>query len=206
MRVRVLFIAFFLLFSWQGTAQNPQRELTGLTQDGNKITVTTNDGVYTILYYNENIVETTFIPKGQSFKKESHAVILEPEKVELIANTSGGRTGIISDGILKSEREYYNDDGKTPNAFEKGMYELWEFEMEIDKKWIEIDFEAELGANYKTSQKTVKLVVHNIDWRPRIVRINGKKAGLNKIGNTLVIPVNWNTQEEAKIKISLEAK
>ena len=109
-------------------------------------------------------------------------------------------------GILKSEREYYNDDGKTPNAFEKGKYELLEFETEIDQKWIEIDFEVELGANYKHSQKTLKLVVHNIDWRPRIVRINGKKAGLNKVGNTLVIPVNWNTKEEAKIKISLEAK
>lgn len=109
-------------------------------------------------------------------------------------------------GILKSEREYYNDNGKTPNAFEKGMYEMLEFETEIDEKWIEIDFEAENGSNYQPSQKTVKLVVHNIDWQPRIVRINGKKAGLNKIGNTLVIPVNWNTAKEAKIKISLEAK
>jgi len=110
------------------------------------------------------------------------------------------------DGILKSEREYYNDDGKTPNAVEKGMYEILEFETEIDEKWIEIDFEAENGENYAFSQKTVKLVVHNIDWQPRIVRINGKKAGLNQIGNTLVIPVNWNTQKEAKIKISLEAQ
>ena len=109
-------------------------------------------------------------------------------------------------GIVESEREYYNDDGKTPNAYKKGQYELLEFEAEVDKKWIEIDFEAENGANYAFSNKTVKLVVHNIDWRPRIIRINGKKAGLNQIGNTLVIPVNWNTQKEAKIKISLEAK
>jgi alpha-glucosidase (family GH31 glycosyl hydrolase) len=109
-------------------------------------------------------------------------------------------------GILKSEREYYNDDGKTPDAFEKGRYEILEFETEIDKKWIEIDFEAENGNNYQFSKKMVKLVVHNIDWQPRIVRINGRKAGLNQIGNTLVIPVNWNTSKEAKIKISLEAK
>ena len=108
------------------------------------------------------------------------------------------------EGITKSEREYYNDDGKTPNAFEKGKYEVWEFEAEVDKKWLEIDFEAELGSDYQTSEKTIELVIHNIDWTPRIVRVNGKKVGLNKTGNTLVIPVNWNTKKEAKIKIALK--
>ena len=106
--------------------------------------------------------------------------------------------------LQESERAYYNDDGKTPNAFEKGMYEIWEFEAELEKKWLEIDLEAKLGENYKTSKKMIKLVIHNVNWTPRIIRVNGKKVGLNKTGNTLTIPVNWDTQKETKIKISLK--
>lgn len=106
--------------------------------------------------------------------------------------------------INKSERVYYNDDGKTPNSFTKGVYELLEFEAEVEKKWIEINFEATIGRNYKSSRKTMELVIHNINWMPRIVRVNGKKVGLNKVKNTLTIPVNWNTQKGTKIKVSLK--
>lgn len=108
------------------------------------------------------------------------------------------------ESIKKSEREYYNDDGKTPNAFEKEAYEMLEFEAEVSRKWLEIDFESEIGKNYQTSEKTIELVIHNIDWTPKYVRVNGKRAGINKEGNTLVIPVNWDTRKEAKIKISLK--
>ena len=106
--------------------------------------------------------------------------------------------------IEKSKREYYNDDGKTPQAFEKEMYEILEFEAELEKKWLEIDFEAETGKNYETSEKSIELNVHNIDWSPKTVKVNGKKVRIDKEGNTLVIPVVWNTDKEAKIKISLK--
>lgn len=106
--------------------------------------------------------------------------------------------------IKKSERAYYNDDGKTANANKKEAYELLEFEAEVDKKWLEIDFEATTGTQYKTSKKVINLVIHNINWTPKYVRMNGRKADLNKVGNTLTIPVNWNTKKEAKIKISLK--
>ena len=49
--------------------------------------------------------------------------------------------------IKESERFLYHDDGLTPNAFEKGMYEKLTFEAGIEKKWLEIDFEAETGLN-----------------------------------------------------------
>tara|TARA_R110001632_G_scaffold38339_2_gene96547 strand:- start:76165 stop:78546 length:2382 start_codon:yes stop_codon:yes gene_type:complete len=106
--------------------------------------------------------------------------------------------------VLESEREYYNDDGKTPKAFEKGAFEMLEFEAEVDKKWLEIDFEAEIGTNYQSSEKQIKLVVHNINWTPEMVKLNGKKTIIKKEANTLIIPVKWNTKKEAKIKISLK--
>lgn len=108
------------------------------------------------------------------------------------------------ESLKKSEREYYNDDGKTPNAFEKEMYEILEFEAEVDRKWLEIDFEAETGSKYTTSEKSIELNVHNITWTPKTVRVNGKKVPINIEGTTLVIDVNWDTSTEAKIKISLK--
>ena len=117
MRVRNLFIGFLLLATCGVFAQNAERELTGLIQDGNKISITTNDGAYSITFYTEDIVETTFVPKGQTFKQESHAVVLEPSRVELVAHTSNGRTGIMSDGISliithKPFQISYSYDGK----------------------------------------------------------------------------------------------
>ena len=106
--------------------------------------------------------------------------------------------------ILESEREYYNDDGKTPKAFEKGIFEMLEFEAEVDKKWLEIDFEAEIGENYQSSDKQIQLIVHNVNWTPKMVKLNGKKIVVKKEANTLIIPVQWNTNKEVKIKISLK--
>ena len=81
---------------------------------------------------------------------------------------------------------------------------MLEFEAEVDKKWLEIDFEAEIGTNYQSSEKQIKLVVHNINWTPEMVKLNGKKTIIKKEANTLIIPVKWNTKKEAKIKISLK--
>ena len=35
------------------------------------------------------------------------------------------------DSVKKSEKKLYNDDGKTANAFEKGMYELLTLKSEV---------------------------------------------------------------------------
>lgn len=107
--------------------------------------------------------------------------------------------------IDESERTLYNDDGLTKNAFEKGMYELLEFESEIEGKWLEVDFEAETGNNYQTNTKNINLIVHNIDWKPTTVKVNGKKVSVNWYSNnTLSIPVTWDTSKEIEIKIKLK--
>mgnify|MGYP003668858780 CR=1 FL=1 len=108
------------------------------------------------------------------------------------------------DLVKESNRQYYNDDGKTSNAFHKGMYEMLEFEAEVEKKWLEIEFEAEIGEDYQKSEKTIELIVHNIDWTPKIIKVNGGKVAIQKEKNILIIPVKWNTNQKGKIKISLK--
>ncbi len=103
--------------------------------------------------------------------------------------------------IDESEREYYNDDGVTFQAFEKGEYELLEFEAEIERRWLEIDFEAENGENYDYNTKQILLKVHNYKWTPKKIKVNGKKVEINYKDNTLSIPVVWDTSEELKVRI-----
>jgi oligosaccharide 4-alpha-D-glucosyltransferase len=105
------------------------------------------------------------------------------------------------DDIEESERHYYNDDGSTFQAFEKGEYELLEFEAEVERRWLEIDFAAENGENYDYNTKNIALKIHNYQWTPKKIKVNGKKVKINYKNNTLSIPVVWDTSEEFKVRI-----
>ncbi|WP_445750109.1 TIM-barrel domain-containing protein [Polaribacter sp.] len=106
--------------------------------------------------------------------------------------------------VVKSERKLYNDDGITANAFENDNYEILEFEAEIEKKWLEIDIESEIGNHWISSEKEITLIVHNINWNPKRVKVNGKSTNISPKNNQLSIPIKWNFQKELKIKISLK--
>ena len=41
-----------------------------------------SDGTYHILFYNPEIVETSFVPNGEKLKPISHAVVLKPEEMK----------------------------------------------------------------------------------------------------------------------------
>ncbi|RLD26145.1 MAG: glycosyl hydrolase, partial [Bacteroidetes bacterium] len=108
--------------------------------------------------------------------------------------------------VKESNGEIYNDDGETANAFEKGEYELLQFEAEIKNRWLEIEFEAEVGKNYSSENKTIDLVIHNIDKQPKRIKGDGKKISVvwNSENKTLSIPVNWDTNKELEINIKFK--
>jgi len=110
----------------------------------------------------------------------------------------------FDDSVKESERTIYNDDGFTANALENGAYELLEFEADIEKKYLEIDLEAEFGENWKPTHKEIVLVLHNINWKPKRVKVDNRRKRIDVENNTLKIPVKWNTKNELKIKISLK--
>lgn len=103
--------------------------------------------------------------------------------------------------VIESEREYYNDNGTTPDAFNKGMYEMMEFEAELEKDILEIDFEAEFGKNWTPSKKKIDLIVHNVDWKIKWVKVGRKKVDFSLEDNTLSLPLEWNPTKELKIRI-----
>ena len=106
--------------------------------------------------------------------------------------------------VKQSERTLYNDDGLTANAFVKGQYELLGFKVALDKKYIEIDLDAEFGQNWNPQEKEIELVLHNINWIPKKLKVNRKKRTVSVNENQLKIPLKWNPKKELRIKIPLQ--
>ena len=73
-------IVVFLLLTSKAYTQNETRSYLGHTVDGNHLEVQTSEGSYRIQFYTSQIIETTFIPAGESYNAKSHAVVLAPGK------------------------------------------------------------------------------------------------------------------------------
>ncbi|MFC5460352.1 TIM-barrel domain-containing protein [Massilia niabensis] len=80
-------------------AQNADRKLQGVTQNGNTLEIATSDGRYLVKPYSSNIVETTFIPTGERLDPASHAVILAPGQVPVTLKDEGARLSFATPGI-----------------------------------------------------------------------------------------------------------
>jgi oligosaccharide 4-alpha-D-glucosyltransferase len=91
-------LLIFLVFS-SGFSQNNDRTFDSYTFLNDTLTVKVNDGEYKIVYYSPEIVETSFIPTAEKFNKESFAVVLKPERVELTVHESETALTIDSEGL-----------------------------------------------------------------------------------------------------------
>ncbi|WP_296001267.1 TIM-barrel domain-containing protein [Rugamonas sp.] len=79
-------------------AQNAERIINSVAQRDGRLEVQTSDGIYLIKPYSSSIVETTFVPNGETADPASHAVVMAPaavpvtltEKSASIEYTTGG--------------------------------------------------------------------------------------------------------------------
>ncbi len=92
-------LALCLMASPLAFAQNADRQLEGVTRNQNTLEIATNDGRYLIRPYADNIVETTFVPKGERYDPASHAVVLVPAPVAATLKDEGGRVTYATEGI-----------------------------------------------------------------------------------------------------------
>jgi len=100
----------------------------------------------------------------------------------------------------KSDGQLYNDNGQTPNAFEKGEYEIVHFGSTVGSKTLSLQLRTETGKSYTVSQKRITLLVHNINSKTATVSVDGKNTAFTKTGNIISIPVTLGTETIA-IKI-----
>ncbi|MBA4320975.1 MAG: glycosyl hydrolase, partial [Flavobacterium sp.] len=96
---KLLFLLFITSLSF---AQNANRKFESFKKLNNALEINTSDGQYIIKAYSNKIVETTFIPKGETFNPNSEAVVLVPKKG--IAKVSGNQNTLkfSTSGIVVS--------------------------------------------------------------------------------------------------------
>lgn len=107
--------------------------------------------------------------------------------------------------IIQSEGELYDDDGITPNAFEKGKYELLQFNSNFIKQNLIFKFSSTVGNSYKQKSRKVNFSIHQIITKPKQVKINNKKVDFiwSEKDEIILVPVDWKIGEVKEIKIKL---
>ncbi len=77
--------------------------------------------------------------------------------------------------VIKSSYSLYNDDGKTPNAYEKGRFEMFEFSAVNKGKSLSISFvKTRVGEYFKNIQNQITLKVHYLNKKPAEIKLNNK--------------------------------
>jgi oligosaccharide 4-alpha-D-glucosyltransferase len=84
--------------------------------------------------------------------------------------------------MIDSEGYMYEDDGATPDAWQKQTYEIIRFESEYAKPdGLRINVEPKgYGYKGKPASRTIELVVHALKRRPSFVEVSGDPAGENQ--------------------------
>jgi len=103
--------------------------------------------------------------------------------------------------IQRSTDKLYNDDGTTPYAYEKGLYEIIHLKSEFKTGYLVIDINVELGHSSTIKEKNINLIIHNIQKNPR--KVKGFEYEWNELDKTLKIVVADKEFTNKKIKIKL---
>ncbi|WP_296380564.1 TIM-barrel domain-containing protein [Winogradskyella sp.] len=110
----------------------------------------------------------------------------------------------------ENEQEFYNDDGLDANTIKNKTYEILELESIYKGTNLRFEFEFEHRFNDrsrpKSFDKSIELIVHNIQKEPKCVKVNGKKvdAKWNFELKQLTISTDMKLSEGLEIKIKLK--
>ncbi|MBI3285018.1 MAG: DUF5110 domain-containing protein [Burkholderiales bacterium] len=83
-------------------AQNAGRTVLSYVDKAGHLEIVTNDGRYLIQPYSGKIIETTFIPNGETFNSESHAVVLQPAPLKTKLKVTPGKLEYTAADMLVS--------------------------------------------------------------------------------------------------------
>jgi len=78
--------------------------------------------------------------------------------------------------VRSSNYALYNDDGETNNSFEKGIFEILNFDAKNNEKMLTITVERKTGKSYnKMDENLITFFLHNISKKPKKILVNGEK-------------------------------
>lgn len=127
------FLSVILLTGFTVLAQNPDRKFVEVQKGENSVEILTSDGRYFFQFYTPQIVEASFIPEGEEFISDSHAVVLEPQKVQFQVIENENDLKIDTEGIdvwvskMPFQVTYFYED-KQVISEKKGYYKGRDFE------------------------------------------------------------------------------
>ena len=98
----------------------------------------------------------------------------------------------------------YNDDGLQNEAYEKGQFEMMNFEAKNNGKTITFELENEVGANFSAKSKNIELVIHNVFKNPNSVKAGCKKLEYTYDSEKKTLKVNlvWDSSKDSNQKTS----
>jgi alpha-glucosidase (family GH31 glycosyl hydrolase) len=106
----------------------------------------------------------------------------------------------FDESLTNSIGKVYNDDGLTPNDYEKEAYELLNFSSTNKDKVLTLKLNTETGKNFQTTDKTVSVLIHHI--KAKRIFVNGQERVYKTFNEPLQISVDWKkgTTQELKIE------
>ena len=127
--------------------------------------------------------------------------------IKTIQNTSGYSLEnfdlhyYFDESVANSSGKLYNDDGTTPNAFEKGQYELLNFTSSNNGKALVLKLENTVGKDYSATTKNVSLLIHNIKNKTKRIFVNGQERVYKTFQEPLQVNVTMTKGVASEIKI-----
>ncbi len=151
-----------LLITTLTFAQNANRKFINFKPTKTGIDINVSDGKYIIKSYNNNIVETTFLPTNETFNPVSHAVIISPVENIFKVKESKNSISLTSNSIIVTIQ-------KSPyqiSYFHKGNFLFSEKE------------------GYK-KQDSIHTINFNLDKTEVLYGGGARALGMNRRGNRL---------------------
>jgi oligosaccharide 4-alpha-D-glucosyltransferase len=107
--------------------------------------------------------------------------------------------------VTQSVGELYDDDGKTPDAFEKGDYQLLHFASDYAGKTLTLRLHAEIGSLQQALPRRIALTIHGVTRRPQRVSIAGHAVTYrwDVKRKLLQVPVQWDGLHDLTIETKL---
>lgn len=127
--------------------------------------------------------------------------------IEPIRNTSNYSLNSFNlhyyfdESVKASTGKLYNDDGLTPNAFEKGKYEMLNFSSTNDGKTLTIKLNTTTGKNFTSTDKDVSVLIHNVKDKVKHIYVNGQEQVYKTFHEPLQVNVTMVKGTTAEVKI-----
>lgn len=104
--------------------------------------------------------------------------------------------------LEKSTGMWYEDDGKTNNSYEEGMFQLIKFGFEKQKKYNEISIHRETTKKYQ-GVDSFEFILHNQDFIPKKIIMGKEKVdfSINKETESIHIPIHFHSGNKISLKL-----